>query len=322
MSMDFFLVVTASHDYKYWTPRRDCLAVHGSAISKRLGGRTENPGREHRVKCEQVSGGSTYLERMRYPRAGGADQIDNLGLKYHVSKQDYGNSLRSVVRHDRARESHDDPAHRTPAKDPFLLIARENMSGSQLQGTIKVPRRSTDFSSSTDRGRHLGRGSSERPINEISSKFAHPESIAMLKVKNRVNYEHVNNRQLPGKRKRSEQKGVDQKGERSLSFEGPKPLSEILKRKRSAGAAYHESGITPGTSEVTAKQAMSYKHSSTLFLVLLIMQATIFSQYVDAGKKRVHITNDLDDVVDNEEDEAWKEWGRKKSSPDLDLPDI
>lgn len=67
---------------------------------------------------------------------------------------------------------------------------------------------------------------------------------------------------------------------------------------------------------------MKYKHSSTLFVVLLIIQTTIFSQFVNAGKRRVHITNDLDDVVDNEEDEAWKQWGQKKSSPDSDLPDI
>lgn len=63
--LDKGLISTASHDrahenhfdYKYWTPRRDCLPAHGSAISKQLGGRTANPGREHRVKCEQVSGG-------------------------------------------------------------------------------------------------------------------------------------------------------------------------------------------------------------------------------------------------------------------------
>ncbi|KAL1819432.1 hypothetical protein DCAR_0415703 [Daucus carota subsp. sativus] len=67
---------------------------------------------------------------------------------------------------------------------------------------------------------------------------------------------------------------------------------------------------------------MNYISSSTLFLLLLISQNILFYQIADAGKRRVHITNDLDDVVDNEEDEAWKEWGKKKSSPDADLPDI
>ncbi|KVI06765.1 hypothetical protein Ccrd_014878, partial [Cynara cardunculus var. scolymus] len=27
---------------------------------------------------------------------------------------------------------------------------------------------------------------------------------------------------------------------------------------------------------------------------------------------RIHIPDELDDVVDDEEDEAWKEWGQKK----------
>lgn len=69
---------------------------------------------------------------------------------------------------------------------------------------------------------------------------------------------------------------------------------------------------------------MKYKHSSTLFLLLLLLlvQTIIYFQFADAGKRRVHITNDLDDVVDNEEDDAWIEWGKKKSSPDSDLPDI
>ncbi|XP_050386550.1 uncharacterized protein LOC126802885 [Argentina anserina] len=37
----------------------------------------------------------------------------------------------------------------------------------------------------------------------------------------------------------------------------------------------------------------------------------------EAGKGRVHITDDLDDVVDDEEDDTWKEWG-KKPTPDFD----
>lgn len=38
---------------------------------------------------------------------------------------------------------------------------------------------------------------------------------------------------------------------------------------------------------------------------------------------RIHITDDLDDVVDDEEDEAWKEWGSKKSpEPEFDPPPV
>lgn len=46
-----------------------------------------------------------------------------------------------------------------------------------------------------------------------------------------------------------------------------------------------------------------------LFLLLLI---TFVSSGVGGTKKRVHIPDDLHDVEDNEEDEAWIEWGQKK----------
>ena len=45
------------------------------------------------------------------------------------------------------------------------------------------------------------------------------------------------------------------------------------------------------------------------FLILFIAFVTIT---VTATKKRVHIPDDLHDVKDNEEDEAWIEWGQKK----------
>ncbi|GAA0160887.1 hypothetical protein LIER_17335 [Lithospermum erythrorhizon] len=52
----------------------------------------------------------------------------------------------------------------------------------------------------------------------------------------------------------------------------------------------------------------------TLSLLLLIAQQSL------AGKTKIHIPDELDDVVDDEEDEAWKEWGKKKSSSEFDPP--
>nr|GFB78035.1 mesoderm development candidate 2 [Tanacetum cinerariifolium] len=46
-----------------------------------------------------------------------------------------------------------------------------------------------------------------------------------------------------------------------------------------------------------------------LYMILFIAFVTI---NVTATKKRVHIPDDLHDVKDNEEDEAWIEWGQKK----------
>lgn len=141
---------------------------------------------------------------------------------------------------------------------------------------MKVPERFIYSDYITDRGRHWSRGSPERShgrpgnginiivdedldsegrttrdlhfrsatssqiIDEKSSRYAGPKSIAKHKVRKSGTREHVNDHPLPGKRKRSKRKGVDQKGEGGLSFEGPKPLSEILKRKRSAGVGYYE----------------------------------------------------------------------------------
>ncbi|XP_068315254.1 uncharacterized protein [Pyrus communis] len=62
-----------------------------------------------------------------------------------------------------------------------------------------------------------------------------------------------------------------------------------------------------------------------LALLLLLILPFIFSpngvRFAEAGKRRVHITDDLDDVVDDEEDDTWKEWGKKtKPSSDFNPP--
>ncbi|GMY23685.1 hypothetical protein FCV25MIE_18926 [Fagus crenata] len=59
-------------------------------------------------------------------------------------------------------------------------------------------------------------------------------------------------------------------------------------------------------------------------LLLFLILPCIISQHLHlvrvaeaAAKRRIHITDDLDDVVDDEEDEDWKQWG-KKSTPSHD----
>ncbi|XP_062090359.1 uncharacterized protein LOC133796729 [Humulus lupulus] len=55
-------------------------------------------------------------------------------------------------------------------------------------------------------------------------------------------------------------------------------------------------------------------------LLLLLTSSFIFSKngaFVRFAAGKIHITDDLDDVVDDEEDESWKEWG-KKSPPSSD----
>ncbi|KAK1425170.1 hypothetical protein QVD17_20516 [Tagetes erecta] len=51
--------------------------------------------------------------------------------------------------------------------------------------------------------------------------------------------------------------------------------------------------------------------SSTILLIILTL--IVFENIIlDAKKARFHVPDELDDVVDDEEDEAWKEWGKKK----------
>ncbi|XP_038902444.1 uncharacterized protein LOC120089088 [Benincasa hispida] len=69
-----------------------------------------------------------------------------------------------------------------------------------------------------------------------------------------------------------------------------------------------------------------FSRSSRPVFILIVLAAGIFkdagfNRFADGGQRRIHITDDLDDVVDDEEDESWKEWGKKKSaSSDFDLP--
>ncbi|XP_010255305.1 PREDICTED: uncharacterized protein LOC104596024 [Nelumbo nucifera] len=57
-----------------------------------------------------------------------------------------------------------------------------------------------------------------------------------------------------------------------------------------------------------------------LILVLIVAENGVIVRLADGGK-RVHIPDELDDVIDDEEDEAWKEWGKKSSpSQEFDPP--
>ncbi|XP_060204965.1 uncharacterized protein LOC132632862 [Lycium barbarum] len=56
-------------------------------------------------------------------------------------------------------------------------------------------------------------------------------------------------------------------------------------------------------------------------LVLIASETSTIYRFANGLQRRIQVTDDLDDVVDNEEDEAWKEWGKKKSkNSDFDPP--
>ncbi|KAL9673148.1 hypothetical protein QQ045_029401 [Rhodiola kirilowii] len=68
---------------------------------------------------------------------------------------------------------------------------------------------------------------------------------------------------------------------------------------------------------------MESKHRNCSCLLLIVLLAAILTfatiPIADAGKKKIHITDDLDDVVDDEEDESWKEWGKKKQAAESEF---
>ena len=82
-------------------------------------------------------------------------------------------------------------------------------------------------------------------------------------------------------------------------------------------------------SPFTAPQILTPMNSNTItiLLLLLLLLFLLLSQNSDfalGGKRRVHITDDLDDVYDDEEDDAWREWGKKPapSFPPSDLSNM
>ncbi|XP_011092637.1 uncharacterized protein LOC105172756 [Sesamum indicum] len=57
-----------------------------------------------------------------------------------------------------------------------------------------------------------------------------------------------------------------------------------------------------------------------LLLLLLLLVATQTCRIYRFSEAKVHIPDELDDVVDDEEDEAWREWGKPKNQPEFDPP--
>ncbi|KAL4332736.1 hypothetical protein GQ457_07G017580 [Hibiscus cannabinus] len=107
-------------------------------------------------------------------------------------------------------------------------------------------------------GRRFGGSRIRRDImDERNADFAGPKSLAELKVCKNTD----NNERLPlGKRKSIEDR---QQTEGDISFEGPKPLSEILKRKRQSEPAASASGIAAVHKDVNREQSKEELNGSS-----------------------------------------------------------
>ncbi|CAA6655792.1 unnamed protein product [Spirodela intermedia] len=204
-----------------------------------------------------------YLPSTGLKREGGSGEIDGSDLRHRLLKKRKGYGLRSSIstdRHGDARREDDEERHRS----------RSSIS-SRLRGRISLPGRSSsekprnmDSERDEDRGRSWGRSSSpgqrldrmtQRNQEEDSAKkralegqprrrdgadslnFSAPRSLTDLRgAKFSDGSIRFDGSAVAQERKsaRLNRALALNESEGSPSFEGPKPLSEILKRKREA----------------------------------------------------------------------------------------
>lgn len=243
---------------------------------------------QRRSSSERMSGVLAHPERRRYGRGDSPDQIDESDLRHHLSKNRRVNGLRSVINHDYSRDRPDERGHQGSRRDLRHDRDREDSSlSSRLRGRIKIPGVSsspTDVSDlrpewETERRRErsgLSPGRSQVPsrlrdrikgkvredfnndgrnnrglrnrtdiLSDNNIDFAAPKSLAELKGRKSAD---GSDQQSMGKRKYSKIDYQQQAAE-DLSFEGPKPLEEILKRKRKSDLVVSGSGMTSHSTE-------------------------------------------------------------------------
>lgn len=241
---------------------------------------------QQRASADRVLvGGSSHQERKSYSKAETPNQIGESDLRYRLSKRRRVNGLRSVVNPDYALDNQvEERSQRSSSRgDTRHLSTHESSLSSRLRGRIKLPRSSpvtgSDLRSEReiDRGTNWGSLSPSRPqtshqgrlrdrikgrveddynnggrnfrgpevrreiMDDRNADFAGPKSLAELKGgKNAEGKEQQSLR----KRKNLED---HQQSAGDLSFDGPMPLSEILKRKK-AGTPV-ASGISSANKE-------------------------------------------------------------------------
>lgn len=214
---------------------------------------------------EQHRKASAHLDRRTRRRSDSPENAEVSDLRHHLSKRRKGNGLKSVVSHDYALEGHgEEQSHRSfPRKDSLPL--NESSLGNRFRGRIKIPANGgTDQLERDDRGRNRGRLLSGRLqatqqgrihdrmrgrlqdderrnskdrlmgrelIGGDWSDFAGPKSLSELK-----NGRNTENRELQPLGKRGTLRDDHPLSEDDLQFDGPKPLSEILKEKKRGGA--------------------------------------------------------------------------------------
>ncbi|KAK4743874.1 hypothetical protein SAY87_010186 [Trapa incisa] len=207
---------------------------------------------QHQNSSEIISGGLSCREgRDHHVKIEKPDVFGGSDLRHRLSKQRRVNGLRSVVGNNFVPESLvAEPNHRESSqRDAHHAPFQESSLSGRLKGRIRFPDRSAaddrgmgmersrgrlqrgrisdrlkgrlqDGNTSIDGGRHSSGPWNRRDTwNNDDPHFARPKSLSELKS--------------TGKQFRSRESSLhDQQGDADQSFEGPKPLSVLLKRKR------------------------------------------------------------------------------------------
>ncbi|KAK8567495.1 hypothetical protein V6N13_105462 [Hibiscus sabdariffa] len=249
---------------------------------------------QQRASSERIPLGSSTFERRGYSRVDSPDRVEESDLRHRLAKRKRVNGLKSVVNHDKGLANYEGERN-------YRGSSHERSLSSRLQGRIKLPGRSVGLEydllseREIERGLNRGRHSPGKPqtssqgrlrdrikgrvegefnnnegrnfggprirrevIDERNADFAGPKRLAELKVgKSTDNKEHHSLR----KRKSA---GDHLQTEGDLSFKGPMPLSEILKRKRQSEGAASGNVITSINKEdVKQKQSKGSLISSS-----------------------------------------------------------
>ncbi|XP_060182735.1 zinc finger CCCH domain-containing protein 17 [Lycium barbarum] len=124
----------------------------------------------------------------------------------------------------------------------MLSLERPQLFSHQGRLRDRIKGRQEDLN---DTGRNNSGTRIRRDVSENDSNFSRPRSLAELKGRktSETNEQNIDEQQALGKRKFQKRDG-DQPTGGDLSFDGPMPLQEILKRKRSS-----KTGMTSDKSE-------------------------------------------------------------------------
>lgn len=259
----------------------------------------------NRDSCERTSAG-VFLERRPYARA-------ESDLRHHLARNKQPHALRSVVCHDQAHEKYaDDGGHQRRWR-------HENSLSNRLQGRIRLPQRSpspngrerirredngrlypvrvrdrmkgrVDGASYNGRKNDKGLNLRREMNGDDNDDFAAPKSLAELKNRKNAEPRVDSQQQQLGKRKHS-----DQENGGHVSFEGPKPLEEILKRKRgeishrSSSAGEEDDNQNEGHYEANNAAEESYNDGSqpVACKVRRAENGTVVESRVDEGREAV-----------------------------------